>query len=199
MPSAVLYTLSLHDALPICCCGATSSRTSCARSSRRSAWSRQVTTGAASPAAWSATPSWSRATRRGSRTWCRPTSAPPSSGSVRDRKSTRLNSSHRSISYAVRRALHSFPTRRSSDLLLRSDLIEDQLRQVIEEVGLEPPGHDGSGLTRCLECNAELEPRDKARVAHLVPPYVRATQQRFSQRSEERRVGEGRGTRWGWE
>src|SRR5690348_4515849 len=34
----------------------------------------------------------------------------------RDRKSTRLNSSHPSISYAVHRALHSFPTRRSSDL-----------------------------------------------------------------------------------
>src|SRR5690348_572297 len=33
-----------------------------------------------------------------------------------DRKSTRLNSSHPSISYAVHRALPSFPTRRSSDL-----------------------------------------------------------------------------------
>src|SRR5262245_4386161 len=36
-----------------------------------------------------------------------------------DRKSTRLNSSHLGISYAVPRAHHSFPTRRSSDL--RSD------------------------------------------------------------------------------
>src|SRR5690348_4106319 len=35
---------------------------------------------------------------------------------VRDRKSTRLNSSHPSISYADQRALPSFPTRRSSDL-----------------------------------------------------------------------------------
>src|SRR5688572_213081 len=34
----------------------------------------------------------------------------------RDRKSTRLNSSHSQISYAVLRDLHSFPTRRSSDL-----------------------------------------------------------------------------------
>src|SRR5437899_482123 len=33
-----------------------------------------------------------------------------------DRKSTRLNSSHLGISYAVHRHLHSFPTRRSSDL-----------------------------------------------------------------------------------
>src|SRR5690348_13036679 len=35
---------------------------------------------------------------------------------VEDRKSTRLNSSHPSISYAVPRVLHPFPTRRSSDL-----------------------------------------------------------------------------------
>src|SRR5699024_9796383 len=40
-------------------------------------------------------------------------------GPGRDRKSTRLNSSHVSISYAVR-ALHSFPTRRSSDLFPHS-------------------------------------------------------------------------------
>src|SRR5690606_30913253 len=33
-----------------------------------------------------------------------------------DRKSTRLNSSHVKISYAVFLLLHSFPTRRSSDL-----------------------------------------------------------------------------------
>src|SRR4249920_1243558 len=36
----------------------------------------------------------------------------------RDRKSTRLNSSHVRISYAVHLDLHSFPTRRSSDLTL---------------------------------------------------------------------------------
>src|SRR5207249_1831163 len=37
-----------------------------------------------------------------------------------DRKSTRLNSSHVSISYAVHPLLHSFPTRRSSDLHRRT-------------------------------------------------------------------------------
>src|SRR5690349_9290961 len=46
-------------------------------------------------------------------------------GLMADRKSTRLNSSHVEISYAVfclygdHRDLHSFPTRRSSDLPLR--------------------------------------------------------------------------------
>jgi uncharacterized protein with PIN domain len=66
-------------------------------------------------------------------------------------------------------------------VLLKTDRVEDQLRQVIEEVGLSAPGLDGNGLTRCLECNVELEPREKAKVAHLLPPYVGATQQRFSQ------------------
>src|SRR5215204_235317 len=37
-----------------------------------------------------------------------------------DRKSTRLNSSHTVISYAVYLYLHSFPTRRSSDLPTKS-------------------------------------------------------------------------------
>ena len=66
-------------------------------------------------------------------------------------------------------------------VLLRSDHVEDQLRQVIQEIGLESPSLEGGGLTRCLECNQELEPRDKAQVAHRLPPYVRATQERFSQ------------------
>src|SRR5699024_520837 len=53
-----------------------------------------------------------------------------------DRKSTRLNSSHVSISYAVLRALHSFPTRRSSDLLVVGVAAEgDVLR---DGVGREP-------------------------------------------------------------
>src|SRR5687768_7482100 len=38
---------------------------------------------------------------------------------IEDRKSTRLNSSHGYISYAVSLDLHSFPTRRSSDLFMK--------------------------------------------------------------------------------
>src|SRR5690242_15026098 len=44
-----------------------------------------------------------------------------------DRKSTRLNSSHMSISYAVPRDLPSFPTRRSSDLVGVGVLLHDAL------------------------------------------------------------------------
>src|SRR5690242_4518005 len=58
-----------------------------------------------------------------------------------DRKSTRLNSSHMSISYAVHSYLHSFPTRRSSDL--RQQLPEGKitrgLRPALLERGLDQP------------------------------------------------------------
>jgi uncharacterized protein with PIN domain len=62
-------------------------------------------------------------------------------------------------------------------LLLDSDRVAEQLRQVVAELGLS----SGRELTRCLECNAELEPRPKDRVSDRVPPYVRATQSRFSE------------------
>src|SRR5438094_705861 len=46
-----------------------------------------------------------------------PRAVPGENARGTDRKSTRLNSSHRTISYAVFSYLHSFPTRRSSDLV----------------------------------------------------------------------------------
>src|SRR3712207_8656154 len=67
-----IYTLSLHDALPI----------SSPRPSSADRWDWTPATSAASSAASSAADSWSEPARR-------------------DRKSTRLNSSHANISYAV--------------------------------------------------------------------------------------------------
>src|SRR5437879_3893806 len=68
-------------------------------------------------------------------------------GSVGDRKSTRLNSSHRCISYAVLRELDSFPTRRSSDLTMArtsaaivrvmTDLLRAQYREPHEDRNAE--------------------------------------------------------------
>ncbi|MBO0686418.1 MAG: Mut7-C RNAse domain-containing protein [Candidatus Dormibacteraeota bacterium] len=65
-------------------------------------------------------------------------------------------------------------------VLLAADRVDEQLRQVLRELHLASPGPDG-GLTRCLECNVALEDREKAQVEHLLPPYVRVTQHRFSQ------------------
>src|SRR3712207_8751560 len=73
-----IYTLSLHDALPISASWSTGVRTSCSATRKR-------------PATWpedASSPSCGRATSaRAARTG--------------DRKSTRLNSSHANISYAV--------------------------------------------------------------------------------------------------
>jgi uncharacterized protein len=62
-------------------------------------------------------------------------------------------------------------------VLLRSDRVGDQLRQVVADLGLG----GGRALTRCLECNVELEGRLKSEVSDRLPPYVRATQTRFSE------------------
>jgi uncharacterized protein len=62
-------------------------------------------------------------------------------------------------------------------VLLASDRVGDQLRQVVTELGLAGDRR----LTRCLECNVELEPRPKAEVNERLPPHVRATQTRFSE------------------
>jgi uncharacterized protein len=62
-------------------------------------------------------------------------------------------------------------------VLLRSDQVAEQLRQVVGELELA----GDRALSRCLECNVELEPRPKAEVSERLPPHVRATQTRFSE------------------
>jgi uncharacterized protein with PIN domain len=62
-------------------------------------------------------------------------------------------------------------------VLLASDRVGDQLRQVVAELGLAGDRR----LSRCLECNVELEPRPKAEVSERLPPHVRLTQTRFSE------------------
>lgn len=62
-------------------------------------------------------------------------------------------------------------------VLLAEDDVDAQLRQVVVELGLKPR----SVLSRCLECNVELEPRTAGEVATRVPPYVRATQVGYSE------------------
>src|ERR671924_1426345 len=62
-------------------------------------------------------------------------------------------------------------------ILIRDDEVTSQLRQVFAELGL---GLEQS-LTRCIECNSELQPQPAANVADRVPPYVRRTQSRYSE------------------
>ena len=62
-------------------------------------------------------------------------------------------------------------------ILIRDDDVTKQLRQVFNELGLELT----EALTRCIECNAELESRMPAMVAERVPPFVRQTQSKYSE------------------
>ncbi len=62
-------------------------------------------------------------------------------------------------------------------ILIRHDDVTAQLRQVFAELGLDIE----QSLTRCIECNAQLEPRRADIVAERVPPFVRRTQTRYSE------------------
>src|SRR5437762_2473073 len=120
-PPPAIYTLSLHDALPISrfTCSASPARRYLPYCSFGKEWWRW-----APPSRLPVGP----LSRSRHFILCRSFSMPsPGTCFSRrrlDRKSTRLNSSHRCISYAVfclyspPRYLHSFPTRRSSDLTI---------------------------------------------------------------------------------
>ena len=62
-------------------------------------------------------------------------------------------------------------------LLIHSDRFREQLRQVIEDCGLDPLK---DAFTRCVECNTPFEPIAKRAAQDKVPPYVFATQEKFS-------------------
>lgn len=62
-------------------------------------------------------------------------------------------------------------------LLIESDHFREQLKQVVETFGLDPLKN---AFTRCVECNTVLESIGKEAVHGKVPPYVYATQERFS-------------------
>jgi uncharacterized protein len=66
-------------------------------------------------------------------------------------------------------------------ILIHDDEVTNQLRQVFAELGLARGLGLNEALTRCIECNSELEARMPATVAERVPPYVRRTQTRYSE------------------
>jgi uncharacterized protein with PIN domain len=70
-------------------------------------------------------------------------------------------------------------------LFVESDRYREQLRQVVKACELDPLAQ---AFTRCLECNAVLEPCAKDAVEKSVPPYVFLTQEKFSACTRCRRV-----------
>ncbi|HEY7166975.1 MAG TPA: Mut7-C RNAse domain-containing protein [Candidatus Binatia bacterium] len=61
-------------------------------------------------------------------------------------------------------------------MLIDSERYLGQIRQVLQTYSFPKE----KLFTRCLECNAVLEPRGKESVKDLVPPYVYSTQDSFS-------------------
>jgi uncharacterized protein with PIN domain len=70
-------------------------------------------------------------------------------------------------------------------LFIESDHHREQLQQVIKRCDLNPLA---KAFSRCLECNALLQPRAKESVKDAVPPYVYETQERFCWCPECRRI-----------
>ena len=59
-------------------------------------------------------------------------------------------------------------------LLIASEVVDEQVRQVVDHLGLRP---DPDRLhTRCLVCNEPLEPLDPDEARPHVPPHVARTQ-----------------------
>ncbi|HEX76973.1 MAG TPA: hypothetical protein G4O03_00970 [Dehalococcoidia bacterium] len=77
-------------------------------------------------------------------------------------------------------------------VLIEVDEPREQLRQVVEALGLD---YGFNPFSRCLECNALLQPRDQEAVRHLVPPYVYRTRNRYVQCPTCQRVY-WQGTHW---
>ncbi len=60
---------------------------------------------------------------------------------------------------------------------LGSDLFREQLREVLQKFAIDPAR---AALTRCSQCNTELRDTDREAVRQRVPPFVYASQDRFS-------------------
>ncbi len=65
----------------------------------------------------------------------------------------------------------------SRGCLIRADQVDNQIVEAVEKLALAPP--ETGWLSRCLECNATLEPRQKPTLSGLVPDYILATQNEF--------------------
>ena len=61
--------------------------------------------------------------------------------------------------------------------LIHAELVDDQVLEAVERLALSPI--DGDWLSRCLECNARLEPERRESLQDLVPEHVFATHTDF--------------------
>jgi uncharacterized protein with PIN domain len=96
-------------------------------------------------------------------------------GQAEDRRLLQLAHAEERILVTRDRALARLAEPRSC--LIHAELADDQVREAVERLKLQPA--DGDWLSRCLECNAQLEPGHRESVQGLVPEHVFATQTDF--------------------
>lgn len=70
-------------------------------------------------------------------------------------------------------------------VFIEDDHFREQLYQVVKDLRLDPVAHL---LTRCSECNAQLQPVAKDKLRDQVPEYVWRTQEEFRSCPDCRRV-----------
>ncbi len=62
-------------------------------------------------------------------------------------------------------------------LLIRSEVVEEQVRQVLDELGIRPDS--GRLLGRCLRCNVATEPIAAEEARNRVPPWIAHTHDEY--------------------
>jgi uncharacterized protein with PIN domain len=87
---------------------------------------------------------------------------------------------------------HIVSSGRVKAILIEADDPRKQLLQVAQRLNLN---YQFNPFSRCLECNAALEPRNPQEVEGQVPPYVFKTQSKYMQCPDCRRIY-WRGTHW---
>jgi uncharacterized protein with PIN domain len=87
---------------------------------------------------------------------------------------------------------HVVSSGRLKAVLVETDDPRKQLLQVMESLNLN---YQFNPFSRCLECNALLEPRSPREVEGQVPPYVFKTQSQYTQCPDCHRIY-WRGTHW---
>jgi uncharacterized protein len=96
-------------------------------------------------------------------------------GQAEDRRLLQLSRAEERILVTRDRVLARLAEPRSC--LIRAELVDEQLLEAVEQLAL--PRDDGLWLSRCLECNALLEPGRREDLRELLPEHVFATHTDF--------------------
>jgi uncharacterized protein with PIN domain len=96
-------------------------------------------------------------------------------GQAEDRRLLQLSRAEERILVTRDRVLARLAEPRSC--LIRAELVDEQLLEAVEQLAL--PRDDGLWLSRCLECNALLEPGRREELRELLPEHVFATHTDF--------------------